>query len=170
MYKFLGIFLISMIPINQTISQTNITTTTTYYLIRHAEKVRTNPADVNPDLNERGYLRAENWKKVFQHISFDAVYATNFIRTLKTIEPIAISNELEIQLYHPTKIDIHQFKETNQNKNVLIVGHSNTIPQFVNQLINQEKYLEMDDAEFSHLYIVTIQDNKITDQLLYVDF
>jgi len=143
---------------------------TTYYLIRHAEKIRINPIEANPDLNERGYLRAENWKKVFQHIPFNAIYATYFTRTLKTVEPIAISDELEIQLYHPTKIDIHQFKQDTQNKNVLIVGHSNSIPQFVNQLINQEKYLEIDDAEFSHLYIVTIQGNKITDQLLYVDF
>lgn len=170
MHKFLGILLISMITINQTISQSNLNSTTTYYLIRHADKIRTNPTDTNPDLNERGYLRAENWKKVFQHIPFNAIYATNFIRTIKTVEPIAILNKLEIQLYQPTKINIYQFKQDTMGKNVLIVGHSNSIPQFVNSLINQEKYKEIDDNEFSHLYIITIKENQISDLLLYIDF
>ncbi|MDP3353642.1 MAG: phosphoglycerate mutase family protein [Flavobacteriaceae bacterium] len=153
-----------------TISAQQNTETTTFYLIRHAEKVRSNPTDKNPDLSERGVLRAENWKKVLKHISFDAVYSTNFTRTLKTAEPIAISEELEIKLYQPTKIDFNQFKQDTKGKNILIVGHSNTIPQFVNTLINQEKYPEIDDAEFSHLYIITIRENQISNLLLHIDF
>ena len=35
--------------------------TTTYYLIRHAEKVRTDATNRNPDLNEAGKKRAANW-------------------------------------------------------------------------------------------------------------
>ncbi|MFA5298183.1 MAG: phosphoglycerate mutase family protein [Lutibacter sp.] len=143
---------------------------TTYYLIRHAEKVRIDAADVNPDLNERGYQRAENWKKVLQHISFDAIYSTNYSRTLKTVEPIAKISNLEPILYRPSKVDYELFKTENKGKNVLIVGHSNTIPQFVNALINQQKYLEMDDSDFSGLFIITIKGNLITDLLLQFDF
>ncbi|MDO9275161.1 MAG: phosphoglycerate mutase family protein [Lutibacter sp.] len=152
------------------LSNSQETKTTTYFLIRHAEKVRENPADKNPDLNERGFRRAENWGKVLKHISFDAIYATNYNRTLKTVEPLAKKLNIEIRLYNPEKVDLNLFQLENEGKNVLIVGHSNTVPQFVNELIHQQKYPEMDDAEFSHLYIVTIKGNQVTDLLLYCDF
>ncbi|MBE0424167.1 MAG: histidine phosphatase family protein [Lutibacter sp.] len=151
-------------------AQESVDKTTTYFLIRHAEKVRENPADKNPDLNERGFQRAENWKKVLQHISFDAIYSTDYKRTLKTAEPIAKKCNLEPIIYNPSKVDFDLFKLENAGKNVLIVGHSNTIPQFVNVLIKQQKYQEMDDDEFSHLYIITVIGNQVTDLLLFQDF
>ncbi|HEY9168906.1 MAG TPA: phosphoglycerate mutase family protein [Lutibacter sp.] len=151
-------------------AQESVEKTTTYFLIRHAEKVRENSADENPDLNERGYLRAENWEKVLQHVPFDAIYSTDYKRTLNTAEPIVKKLNLAPIIYNPQKVDFDLFQLENEGKNVLIVGHSNTIPQFVNGLIHQQKYLEMDDAEFSHLYIVTIKGNQVTDLLLYCDF
>ena len=151
-------------------SQESVEKTTTYFLIRHAEKVRENPADKNPDLNERGFQRAENWKKVLQHVSFDVIYATNYSRTLNTAEPIAKKFNLEPIIYNQSKVDFNLFQTENEGKNVLVVGHSNTIPQFVNGLINQQKYQEMKDDEFSHLYIVTVIGNQVTELLLYQDF
>ena len=35
------------------------------YLIRHAEKLRINKSDLDPDLNSNGFIRAENWKNYF---------------------------------------------------------------------------------------------------------
>ena len=144
--------------------------TTTYFLIRHAEKVRENPANKNPDLNERGKQRTENWKKVLQHISFDAIYSTDYKRTLNTVAPISKKLNLAPIIYYPSKVDFNLFQAENEGENVLIVGHSNTIPQFVNGLINQQKYKEMEDDEFSHLYIVTVKGNQVTDLLLCIDF
>lgn len=162
-----GLLFITMATLQ---AQESVEKTTTYFLIRHAEKERGNPSDKNPDLNERGFQRAENWKKVLQHISLDAIYSTDYKRTLKTVETIAIKLNLEPIIYNPQKVDFELFQRENKGKNVLIVGHSNTIPQFVNALIYQQKYLEMDDAEFSYLYIVTVKGNQITDLLLYLDF
>lgn len=151
-------------------AQESVEKSTAYFLIRHAEKVRENPADKNPNLNERGFQRAENWKKVLQHIPFDAIYSTDYKRTLNTVEPISKKCNLEPIIYNPSKVDFDLFQAENEGKNVLIVGHSNTVPQFVNALINQQKYPEMDDAEFSHLYIVTVKKNQVTNLLLYFDF
>lgn len=164
------LFSLLFIAITTLQAQETVEKTTTYFLIRHAEKVRENPADKNPDLNERGFLRAENWLKVLQHISFDAIYSTDFKRTLNTITPISKKLYLVPLIYNPSKIDIDHFQLENSGKNILIVGHSNTIPQFVNGLIHQQKYQEMDDNEFSHLYIVTVKGNQVTDLLLYCDF
>lgn len=79
-------------------------------------------------------------------------------------------SNLEPIFYDPLKVDYELLQTENKGKNVLIVGHSNTTPQFVNALIKQQKYPEMDDTEFSHLYIITINGNLITDLLLYIDF
>ena len=38
-------------------------------------------------------------------------------------------------------------------KKVLIVGHSNTIPNFVNGLIEKDFYNQIDDLNNSNLYI-----------------
>lgn len=162
-----GLLFITMATLQ---AQESVEKTTTYFLIRHAEKVRINSADKDPDLSERGFQRAENWKKILQHVSFDVIYSTNYKRTLYTAEPIAKEFNLDPIVYNPSKVDFDLFQLENTGKNVLIVGHSNTIPQFVNGLIHQQKYLEMDDAEFSHLYIVTMKGNQVTDLLLYCDF
>jgi broad specificity phosphatase PhoE len=159
-----------LFTITTVLTQESVEKTTTYFLIRHAEKVRENPSDKNPDLNERGFQRAENWKNVLKHVSIDVIYSTNYSRTLNTAEPIAKNFNLKPIIYNPSKINFDLFQTENEGKNVLIVGHSNTIPQFVNGFIKHQKYPEMDDDEFSHLYIVTIKGNQVTDLLLYSDF
>jgi thioredoxin-related protein len=45
---------------------------TTYYLIRHAEKNRTDKTNRNPDLNKKGVERAKKWASYFKNIKIDA--------------------------------------------------------------------------------------------------
>ena len=68
---------------------------TTYYLIRHAEKDRSDSANRNPDLNPEGKKRAEKWAEVLKDIELDAVYSTDYKRTIQTAMPVADSKELE---------------------------------------------------------------------------
>ncbi|PKP32030.1 MAG: phosphoglycerate mutase [Bacteroidetes bacterium HGW-Bacteroidetes-17] len=139
----------------------------TYYLIRHAEKqIVNNP---NPELTDEGILRAEKWALIFKDIKFDAVYSTDYLRTIATAQPTAQSQNLEIFLYHPIKMDIKQFLKETEGKTVLMVGHSNTIPAFVNKLIEKEKYKDIPDENFGNLYIVEFSNNMITDKLLHLD-
>lgn len=137
--------------------------TTTYYFIRHGEKVDNSK---NPDLSESGHERAAVWRELFSEIKLDAIYSTDYKRTLQTVTPTAISHQLIIAKYDPKTIDIESFKKDNLGKKVLIVGHSNTIPNFVNQMINQNMYGDIDDSTFGNLYILTIIDDSISHQLL----
>ena len=100
--------------------------TSVYYFIRHAEKDRSNPENKNPDLTGAGNKRAEKWAIVLKDISFDAVYSTNYNRTLQTAAPVAKQNNIEITGYDPRGIDINVFKADTKGKTVLVVGHSNT--------------------------------------------
>jgi broad specificity phosphatase PhoE len=137
--------------------------TTTYYLIRHAEKVDNS---ANPDLSKIGYERSENWNKIFEEIHFDAIYSTKYNRTLQTVAPIAKKYNKEIIEYHHSTLDIQQFKKETSGKKVLIVGHSNTIPNLVNLLIGEKKYTDIEDNTFGNLYIVTIINNVVSYELL----
>nr|WP_294936842.1 histidine phosphatase family protein [uncultured Flavobacterium sp.] len=141
-------------------SQSN---TTTYYLIRHAEKVDNSG---NPDLSEIGLNRAQNWNKIFNNITFDGIYSTNYKRTVQTVTPLAQKNDKEIIIYDHKTIVIPQFKKDTSGKTVLIVGHSNTIPNIVNQLIDKKIYSDIEDNTFGDLFIVTVNGNSVTHQLL----
>ena len=142
---------------------------TTYYFIRHAEKLRIDKTDKNPNLNYNGYKRAEAWKDVFSNISFDAVYSTDYNRTKLTAKPTADSNNLPILLYNPNSMYSEAFKNNTKGKTVLVVGHSNTTNVFVNKILGVEKYEEINDNNNSNLYIVTITDGKSSSVLLKIN-
>lgn len=143
--------------------------TSTFYFIRHAEKDRSDSLNSNPHLTEKGLLRAEKWRTVFKNISFDAVYSTDYNRTRETALPTAIKNNLELNIYNPRNINATEFLNTNKGKNVLIVGHSNTTPTFVNAILKNETYKNIDDANNGNLYTITINGDKVTSNLLFID-
>ncbi len=141
---------------------------TTYYLIRHAEKSKEKPSDSNPKLNKTGENRAENWAGFFKEIPLDMVFSTNYHRTLQTAQPIAESKNLEIQSYNPRKLYSDEFKKKTRGKSVLIVGHSNTTPAFVNAILQRQRYRAIPEHTNDHLYIVTVNGENIEAVLLKI--
>ena len=107
MKLLLIIFLVFSIPENDC---------STFYLIRHAEKVRTNKSDRDPKLNEKGILRALNWKEYFLDKDITKIYSTNYKRTLETVKPFQEAIGLATILFyilHPVliiRISFHQIK------------------------------------------------------------
>ena len=162
------LLLITLFCILNLQAQETETETTTYYLIRHAEKVRSNAKNKNPNLTEKGVDRAINWSKTFEHINFDYIYSTNYNRTVQTALPTAKRKNLEIRFYDPSDLFNEEFKALTKGKTVLIVGHSNTTPQFVNKILATKKYIDIDDRNNSNLYILTISNNAISDILLKI--
>ena len=142
---------------------------TEIYLIRHAEKDRSDIKNRNPELNDLGKKRALKWVQVFKNIELDKIYSTNYNRTIQTVTPISKENNIDISIYSPSKINYKNFISNNIGSKVLVVGHSNTIPFFVNGLINKEFYQQIDDLNNSNLYVVTICGNNISHKLLYIN-
>ena len=142
-------------PQAQDTGMEEITATSTYFLIRHAEKDRTTPGDPDPELNQKGLGRAMHWAEIFNDIRLDAIYSTDYQRTSMTAAPAAVKQDLTVQYYEPGTLDIEAFKTDNAGKNVLVVGHSNTIPEMVNQLIGEARFSDMDDDDNGSLFIVT---------------
>ena len=140
-----------------------------FYLFRHAEKLRIDKTERNPKLNEKGIVRAEKWKEVLKNINLYKIYSTNYNRTIETANPTSKSQNIDITIYSPSNIDYKNFKEVNKGGKVLIVGHSNTIPNFVNGLIEKDFYDQIDDLNNSNFYIVNICGDMVSHQLIYIE-
>lgn len=143
--------------------------TTTYYLIRHAEKDRSNKENRDPGLTQEGLGRSLKWAEVFKNVKFDAVYSTNYKRTKETALPTAMKNGLEVTIYNPQNFDPSTFKDATKGVTVLIVGHSNTTPSMVNAFIKEKKYEQIDDTNNGNLYIITMTGTTIKSTLLYIN-
>lgn len=141
----------------------------TFYFIRHAEKDRSDAEDVDPELNQSGLGRAMHWAEILNDVEMDAIYTTDYQRTAMTAAPISVKKDITVQYYNPQSIDIEQFKADNMNQNVLVVGHSNTTPDFVNKIIGEDKYYEMDDDDNGSLFIVQLVNGKATSQRLHIN-
>lgn len=138
-------------------SETTVTEIeTTYYLIRHAEKDRSDKTNRNPELNKVGQARATAWATHFKDIDLDLIYSTNYNRTQQTATPTAVSKGLEIKEYNPSSMYDDHFKAATKGKVVLVVGHSNTTPAFVNAILGKKKYEDLDDSENGMLFTVTV--------------
>ena len=127
---------------------------TNIYFIRHAEKDRTDPEESDPELTVTGKERANYWAKVMQHIPLSTVYSTNYRRTLATAEPTAAARELSVTLYDPAQTDPNLWWEAHRGESILVVGHSNTTPALVNQLLGETRFPDIEDDNNGQLYLV----------------
>ena len=127
----------------------------TYFLVRHAEK---QGEGNNPNLTDAGQKRATELARILEDIPLDAIYSTDYLRTMETATPTALKQNISITKYDPS--DLNQFATSvlNNNKDhtVLIVGHSNTTPALINIFAGSEVYAPLSEKEYDHLYILTI--------------
>lgn len=145
------------------------TSITTYYLIRHAEKDRSDPNNSDPNLTEIGLERAKNYATFFKNVDLDLIFSTNYNRTRQTVQFVATDKNLEVQTYDPSEMYSEEFQQLTEGKTVLVAGHSNTTPQFVNAIIGEEKYTDMDDNDNSSVYVVTLTEGIKKSQILTLD-
>lgn len=143
---------------------------TTYYFIRHAEKDESDPKNKDPELSAAGLERTKKWIEVFKEVQFDLIFSTNYSRTRTTASAIADSQKKKVEIYDPKMLFEPGFQKQTKGKTILVVGHSNTNPAFVNMILEEKKYRDIDEKESGSLYIVTIGPNgKKTSQVLYIN-
>ena len=62
------------------------------------------------------------------------------------------------------------FMKENQGKLVLVVGHSNTTPEFVNAILGDQKFEQMKDNDNSSLFIIRETNKKTTAERISVSY
>lgn len=131
-------------------------------LVRHAEKVLDGSED--PSLTEAGQQRAERLKRFLADMKIDKLYSTKYKRNVLTLMPLSKSKGLNIDIYeaHDKAFAPWVLKE-NSGKNIVISGHSNTVPVLVNSWLGKEQFAQLPDEEYGKIWILTFQNNKLID-------
>ncbi|MEP1094066.1 MAG: phosphoglycerate mutase family protein [Cyclobacteriaceae bacterium] len=127
---------------------------TTFILVRHAEKA--DDGTRNPPLNEVGKERALNLAALLENQDIAALYSTPYKRTQETLQPLAQKKGLETSEYKPRAgADwLAKLYGDHSGGTVVIVGHSNTIPNLANHLLGNETFTQFDEKEYSNLIVI----------------
>ena len=136
---------------------------TTVFLVRHAEKLSDGQ---NPALSDLGEKRALRLLEMLQEAEIQSIYSTDYKRTLQTVGPLAEHLGIKTEIYEPFYASFHELVKQKNERNLLIVGHSNTIPGLVNALIGQEKYQNLSEDQYDLLFVVTLIDGYASDYVL----
>jgi broad specificity phosphatase PhoE len=126
------------------------------YVVRHAEKVVSADAPKDPPLTAQGAQRAAALAREIDVTSLVAVYATPFVRTRSTAAPSAEAAGLSVTECPPDDTAGLVAKIRSVEKgNVLVVGHSNTVPEILEALGAAEAVV-LGDGDFGDLFVVTL--------------
>jgi broad specificity phosphatase PhoE len=126
------------------------------FIVRHAERAdagTTPPPGADPDLSAIGHARAESLAALLKDARIGQIFITEFKRTGQTAEPLARLSGIAPTIV--TQKDVSGLVDRLKTAagNVLVVGHSNTVPEIIAALGATEK-VTVGENEFDNLFIV----------------
>ena len=130
------------------------------FLFRHAEKQKIR-GENNPELTRKGFLRANALASFLSKEQPGIVFSSEYARTQQTANPIARAWDVGINI-HTAKDPQGQIDKVLKlcSKNVIIVGHSNTIPGLLKLLgINNE--VVIGDEQYGDLFTISWKEGKV---------
>jgi phosphohistidine phosphatase SixA len=129
------------------------------FLVRHAERADAGMAaaktpGADPDLSGAGLARANSLAAMLRDARITAVLTTEFKRTQQTGDPVAKAAGIPITAIDSKDTAGLVKKIKSSPGNVLVVGHSNTLPEIMKGLGVTEPVVIAED-EFDALFVVT---------------
>jgi broad specificity phosphatase PhoE len=122
-------------------------------LVRHAEKADAPAAD--PPLTAEGEARAKKLAIVLRDAGVGAIYSTSYVRTMKTAEPLSTALKVPVTATPANVGDFVTILRTKHGSDtVLVVGHSNTVPELL-QALGCRPPITIADNEYDYLFVVT---------------
>jgi broad specificity phosphatase PhoE len=128
------------------------------FAVRHAERADASGTPPNmtasdPDLSAAGHARAKSLAAMLKDAKITAIFTSEFKRTLQTAEPLAKEINVKIEQVS-SKDSAALLKRVRAAKgNVLVVGHSNTVPELLKSLGAQEA-VTIGDQDFDNLFLL----------------
>jgi broad specificity phosphatase PhoE len=119
------------------------------YVIRHLQK----GAGDDPPLTPEGAAGAGSLANILADRGIRAVYATPTRRAIQTATPLAVRLGLPVKRYDPANTAALLEETRAIPGNILVVGHSNTVPDLVEQF-GGEKPAPMTEQDYGTIYIV----------------
>ena len=129
------------------------------YLFRHAEKQVIKGED-NPELTKAGFVRSNALAEAMTDISAGLIYSSEYARTQQTAAPLAKqwSTDINIKTAKDPEAQV-DIALANCNQHVIIVGHSNTIPNLI-LLFGVVEEITIEDNQYGDLFIIEWQNAK----------
>ncbi len=123
----------------------------TTYVVRHFD---TPKGEKDPDLLPQGAARAEALARWFRGKRLCAILVTQYKRTRQTAAPTAAGRSIAIQSYDAADTAGVVARAKASACPVLIVGHSNTVPDIVAQL-GGARPADLKHEDFGDVWTVT---------------
>jgi broad specificity phosphatase PhoE len=133
------------------------------YIVRHAEKLTDDLKEKDPELSQEGSERALALAKKLKGQQIDSIFATSFKRAKLTGFPLADQIGIAMKTYNQaeTKALATQLIENAKGKNILIVGHSNTVLEIIEAFGGQKPVKQLSDNDYDYLFTLTIKEKKV---------
>lgn len=130
----------------------------TIFLVRHAERADTAGGTsptmaADPDLSAAGRARALSLAAALKDAKITVIYATEFKRTQQTAAPLARAAGLAVTTVPSKNVAELIAKLKAEPGNVLVVGHSNTVPDVIKGL-GVAVEIKIDDSEYDNLFVL----------------
>lgn len=131
----------------------------TYYVVRHAEKQAQGPGMTSDvPLSPQGELRAALLARQLGGKKIAVIYSTKTQRTINTAKPLADELGLNIITYGPRPDSNFIKLLLGQRKNILIVGHSNTVDEIVNGLMKKKVIpADLPETAYDNLFEIRVK-------------
>jgi phosphohistidine phosphatase SixA len=128
---------------------------TTIFLVRHAERADGGGGGMaaDPALSAVGRARAQSLAGMLKDTKLTAVFSTELKRTQQTAAPTAQAQHLTVTTVPATKTADLVEKLKAATGAVLVVGHSNTVPEVLTAL-GITPPVTINDADYDNLFVV----------------
>ncbi|WP_166422520.1 histidine phosphatase family protein [Paraglaciecola sp. 20A4] len=134
-----------------------------WYFVRHFEK----QIGDDPNLTTKGHQRAAALADYFRYIPLSKVFSTDYKRTTQTVADTAKQQNMSVTIYDPSEPQAF-IQLISAQHDVLVAGHSNTIPDLVRALGGQAK--DLSEKDYGRLFIVTRTGGDVITQSVIVPF
>jgi broad specificity phosphatase PhoE len=124
-----------------------------YIVVRHAQKATGD----DPPLTAEGEAHAQALAAALADAGVTAIYATPYRRTQATAAPLAARSGIKVTRYEPgdAAATTAAIRAAHPHGTVLVVGHSNTVPDLVEAFAGIA-LPPMPDTDYSRLYVIAV--------------
>lgn len=124
-----------------------------YIVVRHAQKATGD----DPPLTAEGEAHAQALAVALADAGVTAIYATPFRRTQATAAPLAARSGIVVTPYEPgdAAATAAAIRAAHPHGTVLVVGHSNTVPELVGAFAGVD-VPPMPDTDYTRMYAIVV--------------
>ncbi len=134
----------------------------TVILVRHAERADGGAAatgsamqgNPDPELSAAGKQRAQALAAMLKDAGITTIYVTQYIRTRDTAKPLADALGITPEVVQSRDLDGLVAKIKSQKGHVLVVGHSNSVPNVIKALGGPE--ITIAEDEYDNLFVLPV--------------